>query len=130
MECVPEKNFFHGGQPPWKCEGNYEAKATDLSGMGETNVRNRKYVEKLDTYEFLQVFYQASSDTRRQSHLHFYDFYGLVSTHIPLESFRNILDLNGTVLKYPPVLEVLNLDSVMCVRWTKRTLSWKSRSRM
>ena len=91
MECVPEKNFFHGGQPPWKCEGNYEAKARDLSGMGKTNVRNRKYVEKLDTYEFLQVFYQASSDTRRQSHLHFYDFYGLVSTHIPLESFRNIL---------------------------------------
>ncbi|CAK9017102.1 unnamed protein product [Durusdinium trenchii] len=30
LECIPEKNFFHGGQPPWKCEGNYEVDEDDI----------------------------------------------------------------------------------------------------
>ena len=25
LECIPQLNYFEGGQPPWSCEGNYEA---------------------------------------------------------------------------------------------------------
>ena len=33
LECIPEKNFFHGGQPPWKCEGNYEADVISMTSF-------------------------------------------------------------------------------------------------
>ncbi|CAJ1418800.1 unnamed protein product [Effrenium voratum] len=30
LECIPEKSFFCGGQPPWKCEGNYEVEDGEI----------------------------------------------------------------------------------------------------
>ncbi|CAE7756103.1 unnamed protein product [Symbiodinium sp. CCMP2456] len=30
LECIPQLNFFEGGQPPWRCEGNYEVEDGEI----------------------------------------------------------------------------------------------------